>query len=283
MNLPGISIIIPLYNEEKYILNLLKSITNQEYNYKKVEIILVDGNSKDDTKNIITKFKKNNKKIDIKLFTNPKRRIPMAFNIGIKKSMNDIIFILGAHSEYPKDYFKKCVTTLLTSQAHNVGGILQTVTKNKTLIGTTIKYITSSFFGVGNSKFRTTRRSGEVDTVLFFCFYKNITEKIGLFDERIFRNQDNEFNYRMKKNGFKLWQNPDIIIKYYNVDSFKKLFFQAFTTGKWNLWTVFIHPFCLKLRHFIPFGFVLYFSISLILFLLNFFPGFILLMIDGGR
>ncbi|MCK4796063.1 MAG: glycosyltransferase family 2 protein [Spirochaetes bacterium] len=277
MKLPKISVIIALHNEEKYIYNLLKTITDQDYDISSIEYIFVDGNSKDRTKNIINDFIKENQHINIILLNNPKRRIPISFNIGIKKSSNSIIFILGAHSEYPNNYLKKCVTTLIESKSHNVGGVLKTQLKNKSLIGKAIRYITSSKFGVGNSMFRTSKKSGKTDTVLFFCFYKHVTDKIGMFDERIWRNQDNEFNYRLKKNNFILWQDSDIIVKYYNVESFTKLLYQGFLTGKWNLWTTYIHPLSLSLRHFIPFIFVVYLITSSIFTVFNSFIGTLLL------
>jgi glycosyltransferase involved in cell wall biosynthesis len=236
-----ISVIIPLYNEEKSLEKLLFSISHQEYDYEFIEIIFVDGNSKDNTRNIINDhISKSEHKV--KLLDNPKKRIPMAFNIGIRNASNDIILILNAHSEYPSNYFKDCVSTLINSGAHNVGGIIDTITDNDTLEGKAIKYLTSSIFGVGNSKFRTSKKNGKVDTVLFFCFHKELVNKIGFFDERIFRNQDNEFNYRLKKNGYKLWQNSEIVVRYHNVSNLKKLFYQAFVTGKWNTWTMVIRP-----------------------------------------
>lgn len=251
----SVSLIIPIYNEEKYINGLFETILNQDYDSSKIELILVDGGSKDSTIEKIKKFLSNT---DIKyiLLSNPKKITPISLNIGIKKSSNDIIIRLDAHSKYPKQYISKCVYYINEiKDADNVGCLIDT--KSEGVVGNSIAYVLSSKFGVGNSNFRTNSDSGYVDTVPFGTFRRELFEKIGYFDERLIRNQDSEFNHRILKNGGKIYLFNDIKITYFPRNTIPKLIKMAYMNGKWNIYTTYLIPGSMKFRHFIPLMFVL--------------------------
>lgn len=249
-----VSVVIPTYNEEKYIAALIKSLKSQDYNRKKVEFIFVDGCSSDKTVEIINRKLKNSK-INYILLNNPDKITPKSMNIGIKNSKNDIIIRLDAHSEYPSNYISKCVYYLNNIDADNVGCILETRSEGK--IGNAIALVLSSRFGVGNSKFRTNASSGYVDTVPFGTFRKQLFDKIGYYDERLPRNQDSEFNSRILKNNGKIYLFNDTKIIYHPRDTIGKLIKMAILNGKWNLYTSYLVPGSMRIRHFIPFAFTI--------------------------
>ena len=116
-----ISIIIPCRNEEKYIAKCLDSIIEQDYPIDNLEVLVVDGMSKDKTVQVIKSY--NEQPLSIKVLTNPKKITPCAFNLGIKYSKADIIMIMGAHSAYERDYISKCIKYLNKYNVDNVGGI----------------------------------------------------------------------------------------------------------------------------------------------------------------
>ena len=93
-------------NEEKFISTCLDSVIENDYDHEKMEIIIIDGLSKDRTRKIILDYQKNYSFITI--LDNPKKITPAALNIGIKNSSYDYIIRLDAHSKYPKDYFMLC-------------------------------------------------------------------------------------------------------------------------------------------------------------------------------
>lgn len=252
-----ISVIIPMYNEERYIKKFLDSILNQDYDFSKVEFIFIDGNSQDKTVEILKK-ELNKSNILYKILSNDKKITPISLNIGIQNSSNDIIIRLDVHSEYPKNYLSKCVYYITNVDADNVGCPIETISEGT--IGNSIAEVLSSKFGVGNSKFRTDSESGYVDTVPFGTFKREIFDKVGLFDERLERNQDIELNNRIIKNGGKIYLFNDIKLVYHPRDTIKKLIKMAITSGKWNIYTAYLVPGSLKLRHFIP----LLFTLSLI-------------------
>ena len=249
-----VSVVMPIYNEEKYIENCILSLLQQDYTKEKMEWIFVDGCSSDRTKEIIEGFRVRLPNL-IRLYSNPNRTVPYAMNIGIKASLGKYIIRLDAHSEYADDYISKCAYYLDTTEADNVGGAVET--KSKGFTGNAIALMLSSKFGVGNSQFRTNGQSGYVDTVPFGAFHREVFEKYGLYDERLTRNQDNEMNYRIRKNGGKIYMAEDINLAYYCRDSIKGIINMAMKNGKWNVITMELYPGAMGIRHFIPFVFLL--------------------------
>lgn len=223
-----ISVICPVYNESKYFASFIKSILAQDYSKENMEVLLIDGMSTDNTREIMDDFAK--RYSFIKLLDNPYQNVSQALNIGIKASIGEIIIRLDIHCLYPFDYFSTLVEKLIELNADNVGGVIYTRPENSTSIAKVISIAISHPFGVGNSLFRIgCKRTKEVDTVPFGCFRKTLFDRIGYFDTDFKRNQDDEFNARIKKNGGKIYLIPEVIITYFSRDTiFKvsKMFFQ---------------------------------------------------------
>lgn len=249
-----VSVVMPVYNEEKYIEHCIFSLLKQDYPKQQMEWIFVDGCSNDKTKQIIEGFMFQYPDL-IKMYNNPNKTVPYAMNIGIEVSTGNYIIRLDAHSEYENDYISKCVYYLDTTDADNVGGVAET--KSIGFVGNAIALMLSSKFGVGNSQFRTNGKSGYVDTVPFGAFRREVFQKYGLYDERLTRNQDNEMNYRIRKNGGKIYMSEDIRLVYYCRNSISGIANMAMKNGKWNVITMGLCPGAMGIRHFIPFIFLL--------------------------
>ncbi len=255
--MPKVSIIIPILNEEKYIAKSLDSIIESDFDKSKMEVLLIDGGSKDKTVEIIKEYQKSYP--FLKLLNNPKKIVPVAMNIGIKSAKGEYIIRLDAHSSYPKDYFSKLIYYHQKLNADNIGGVVITEVKNKTLTSSAIKNVLSDKFGVGSSFRSGAKEIKEVDTVPFGCYKKEIFEKIGLYDERLVRNQDIELNKRLKRAGGKIYLVPEIKCTYFARETFKDLAKNNFSNGLWNILTAYYtkNITSLSLRHFIPMLFVL--------------------------
>ena len=225
-----ISVIIPCRDEEKYIGKCLDSIIKQEYPINNLEVFVVDGMSQDGTKRIIINYIQEYP--FIKLLNNPDKITPAAMNIGIKKASGNFILILGAHSMIDKKFIKKNYQSLKNNCVDCVGGIGIAVPTSNSLVSKSISIVTSHPFGVGNAYFRIgIKKTKYVDTVPFGCYRREVFEKIGFFDEDLVRNQDDEFNLRLIKNGGKILLVPDIISYYYARDSMYKLWKMYFQYG----------------------------------------------------
>lgn len=257
-----ISIIIPTYNEEKYISSCLDSIIAQDYPKDDLEVLFVDGMSKDRTREFIAKYAK--KHSFIHLLDNPHMIVPYAMNIGIKVAKGDIIMRLDAHSHYQNDYCSVLARRLKELNADNVGVVCKTDVLNKTPKTLAIREVLGNKFGVGNSVFRTgVSEVKEVDTVPFGCWRREVFVKYGLYDVRLVRNQDIELNKRIINGGGKIFIVPDTYCTYLARETYKSLAKNNFDNGKWNILTVYYTKQfkSLSLRHFIP----LIFALSIII------------------
>ena len=261
-----ISIIIPVRNEEKYIEFCLNSVINA-LTEEVLEIIVIDGNSSDQTVRIVDNLCK--KLPLIKLMHNPNRTVPYALNLGINESKGDFIMRLDAHTKYPCDYIQNCISAMNKTNSDSVGGIVVSIQNGDSLSAKIVQMLTTHLFGVGNSSFRLQPEPHYADTVPFGFFKKTIFNKIGIFDERLTRNQDYEFNQRIIKNGGKIWLDPKIKGFYKNQRTIMGLLKQAFGTGKWNVWMWKVARYSFKFRHAIPgffsIGFLVLGSLSLFL------------------
>lgn len=249
-----VSVVIPVLNEERYISICIESLLKQSFSISAMEWLFIDGGSTDATKKILSEYRDRYSEL-IKILDNPNRIQASAMNIGIKNSIGKYIIRLDAHAEYDNEYIASCVKYLSVGDYDNVGGIA--ITKGRTSFGKIIAYMMSSKFGVGNSQFRTSCSSGLVDTVPFGAFPRKTFEKYGLFDERLARNEDNEINYRIRKNGGKVFLSSSIKFTYYCRDTLGGILKMAFQNGKWTIIASRLCPGSMGIRHLVPLLFVL--------------------------
>lgn len=265
-----ISIICPTYNEEKYIAGCLEAIIESDYPKKDMEVLIVDGMSSDNTREIILKYSELYPYI--KLLINKEKIVPYAMNKGIKEAKGDVIVRIDAHALYPKNYFSLLVDYLYKLEADNVGLVCKTDVLHKNRKTLAIKEVLANKFGVGNSYFRVgINKIMEVDTVPFGCFRRDVFDRFGWYDTRLVRNQDIEFNKRIKRGGGKIFLIPDIYCVYYARETWRGIIKNNFQNGEWNVLTVFYaNAFnTLSIRHFIPLCFVLSLILPLIFCLID--------------
>lgn len=211
---PMVSIIIPCRNEDAYIAGCLDSILASDYPQDRLEILVSDGRSSDRSRKILATYTAAYR--SIVLLDNALGTTPAALNLGVRAASGDIIIRMDAHVLYPRDYIRRLVSGLQETGADNVGGVLETVPAEDTPIAQAIALGMSHRFGVGNSHFRIgTRERREVDTVPFGCFRRDVFQRVGLFDEELIRNQDDEFNFRLITRGGRVVLLPDVFCRYF--------------------------------------------------------------------
>lgn len=262
-----ISVICPIYNEEKYIGKCIDSILRQDYPKEDMEVLLVDGMSIDRTREIALSYSKEYPFIH--LYDNPNKIVPYAMNIGIQAAKGDIVIRLDAHAIYPDNYFSELVAKLYELHADNVGAVCRTLPADDSPKCKAIAAALSSPFGMGNSYFRIgAKEIMQVDTVPFGCYRKEVFDKIGLYDIDLIRNQDDELNARLIKNGGKIYLIPYLIVDYFARNTIKK-------TGKMFYQYGLYKPLVNKklgspatIRQFFPLAFVLGLIFGLILSIL---------------
>ena len=245
----NVSIVIPCLNEERYIRRCLESIAANGYPKDQLRVFVCDGESTDQTREKVEECAQ--KFPFIHLLQNSKRTAPHAMNLGLKAAPFDVGIILGAHAEIAPDFVQRCISKLdEMPEAGCVGGVIENVYENET--SQAIGKAMSSVFGVGNAHFRTGTKSGFVDTVAFGAYRKEVFDTCGYFDEELTRNQDDEFNYRITRSGYKIWLNPEIKSRYFVRASFTKLFRQYNQYGYWKVYVNRKHNTVTTIRQLIP-------------------------------
>lgn len=224
-----ISIVVPIYNEENYILNFLEYIKNN-CNVK-YELLLVDGGSTDNTINIINYFISNNNSNEIILLNNKKKYVSYALNKAIKNSIFDIIIRMDVHTLYSNNYFNSILSTFTETNADIVGGPTDVFFNNR--IQESIGYVINTIFGMGGSLVHDMNYNGFTNSVTFGAFKKYVFEN-NYFDTELIRNQDDEFFSRCYYKGFKIYQSSNIKLYYSPRRNYYGLFKQYFEYGKYK-------------------------------------------------
>lgn len=260
-----ISIIIPYYNDDKYIAGLIEQIKTNIIKDEH-EVLIIDGKSDCEQRLVIENIAKNNP--NIRIVDNQKRITPCAINIGINESKGEYIILLSAHCGIAPNYIQTLVDECKYLNADVIGAIGKMETFKSNHQALAIRYVLSSKFGVGNALYRTgVKMIKEVDTVAYACYRKEIFNKVGLFNEKLIRNQDLEFNKRIKNQNGKIYLTPDTYFVYYARDNYRDFYKNNFGNGYWSIVT----PYVLRefrsesLRHYVPFAFVTTILTSLIL------------------
>ena len=232
---PLVSIIIPCRNEEKFIDKCLDSILAQDYPKEKLEILIVDGISTDNTRTIVSQYMKQFS--FLKLIDNHKKITPVGMNIGIENAMGEYIAMVNAHSVLGKDFIKLNVYYLnKIKDADAVGGKLTSISCANTEMGLSIAIAVDSVFATGGNRYRTNRKSGFVQDTLPYCFYRrDIFKRFGYIDERLIRAQDGEFNLRLLAKGGKIFFTPEISSFLCSRLSLSSLWKQHFQYGRWKV------------------------------------------------
>lgn len=244
---------MPVHNEGNFIQRSLGALLDQTYPEDRLEIILADGMSTDNTRELARQVASGST-VEVKLVKNVKKIAPSGLNLALRAAKGEIIVRVDGHTIVEPEYVSECVDALLRTGAANVGGKMNAVSENP--IGQAIAIATSSRFGIGNARFHYSDQEEYVDTVYLGAWPRKIFDKYGLFNEELVRNQDDEFNYRLRDGGEKILLVPTIRSIYYNRSSFKTLWRQYFQYGYWKVRVLQMHPRQMSLRQFVPFAFV---------------------------
>ena len=256
-NTPFVSVILPIRNEARYIARCLNAILAQDYPSSHMEILVADGMSTDDTRNIVLQLSKKNPDHIVVLIDNLEGIFSTGFNTAVCHARGEIILMMGGHTELAVDYISVVAKYLQNQEVDCVGGALETIASDS--VGNVIALAMGSSFGVGGVAFRTSISSKleEVDTVAFGSYRRDVLKQCGLLDEEMVHNQDDEFNYRIRDQGFRISLAPNLFVKYYSRTSLSALWRQYYQYGFWKVRVLQKHPRQMSLRQFVPPTFVL--------------------------
>jgi succinoglycan biosynthesis protein ExoA len=247
-----ISVVVPCRNERESIERALSDILGQDLGDMDMEVIVADGMSDDGTGEILERLSAADERI--RVLRNPKRIVSTGLNAAIKLARGDIVLRMDVHTDYARDYLSQCVRVLVESGADNVGGPARTRSRSYFQAANGLAY--HAWFAVGGAKFHDVNYEGFVDTVTYGCWWRDYLLEIGLFDEDLVRNQDDELNLRIRRAGGKIWQSPHIMSWYYPRSTLRSLFKQYAQYGYWKWRVIRKHMTPASVRHLVPATFV---------------------------
>jgi glycosyltransferase involved in cell wall biosynthesis len=228
-NLPTVSVILPILNEEPYLRDAVHSILSQDY-LGNFEIVLAVGPSKDRTQEIADQLHREDARVVV--VENPTGRTAAGLNLALNNSVGTIIVRVDGHAQIPSNYISLAVELLTSTGAVNVGGMMAAV--GVTTFEKSVAGAMRSPLGVGASRFHTGGEAGEVDTVYLGVFKKDALLAIGGFDERFTRAQDWELNFRLRANGGTIYFDPRLQVTYRPRSTVAALAKQYFEYGRWR-------------------------------------------------
>ena len=252
-----LSVCIIAYNEENFLPRLLEDIKKQEYPHEFTEVVLIDGMSEDKTKAIMEAFKaEDNRFYNVQVLDNPARIQAAGWNVAIKNFTGDVLSRIDAHTHIPSDFSRKVMADI--EQGENVvGGKRPCLVESDSKWSKMLLSTENALFGSSINSSRRSESKTYIKTMFHASYRREVFDKVGLFNEKLIRTEDNEMHYRIRQAGFKLLYDPEIVSYQYARSSLKRMIKQKFGNGYWIGLTVKVCPGCLSLYHFIPFVFVL--------------------------
>lgn len=254
---PVVSVIVAVFNEERHIDELVRSVMEQDIE-EPLELLLIDGMSTDSTRDRIRAILQAERPANrqIRLLENPQKRVPYAFNIGLREAVGEYFCLFGAHASFDPNYVRVCVESVRSSESRAAyGGLIRTLSDGTTQANLTVDVLTNPF-GSSRASFRT-QGSGTVDNIGFPVLRTAELRNAGGYDERLFRNGDNEMNRRLISRGVELRITDATSASYFPVSTTKKLLCYGKRNGWWNAKTTALGLSGLRARHFVPAAYVL--------------------------
>lgn len=257
-NVRTVSVVIPCFNEERFIGKALESLAGQ-YEPERYEIIVADGQSVDQTRQVITDFAQSRPELTIRVVDNPAKNIPTGLNVGVASAHGEIIARMDAHAAPPEGYIRRCVEVLEQEDVAVVGMPCYVRPGSDTTIAKAIALAVSNKFGIGDAKYRL--QGGQlgqeaVDTVAFACFRKSLWLELGGFNQSLLTNEDYDFNYRVRQSGKKVILDRSGYCDYFARTTLRSLANQYARYGRWKAEMIRLHPGSMKLRHIVAPTFV---------------------------
>jgi succinoglycan biosynthesis protein ExoA len=253
---PFVSVVIPVWNEERNITPLLQAIADQTYPLERLEILVCDGMSEDGTREAIDRFRREHVLPSIRVVDNPRRKQESALNVGIGEASGEFVVRLDGRSRPPKDYVERCVDVLLRTGAENVGGVQ--AARGDSPTQTAIALAMTHPFGVGNAPFRIGNYSGPAESVYLGCFRRTLFDRIGLFDEETpVISEDSDINKRIRDAGGTVFMDSSIEVGYIARENLASLWRLCFDYGRRRAGFMLKHRGFSAWRQLVPTAFVL--------------------------
>ena|GEM_PF-15444 len=254
-----VSLVVVAYNEQDYLPGLIEDIYAQDYPHELIEVILVDSNcgQNEAQRGIMDEMaSKKHQYADVRVFDNPKTKLPAGCNVALAAYTGDVFVRVDAHARIPNDFVRMNIEVLNEGKPV-CGGYRPVVVKDQNPWSETMLAAETSAFGSSASAYRRPMAARSVSSVFHAAYRREVIDKVGLYDERLQRTEDNDYNWRVRAAGFEISYDPRISSRQYLRSDFKGLVRQKAANGFWVGRTMWIRPQVFSILHFVPLCFVL--------------------------
>jgi succinoglycan biosynthesis protein ExoA len=251
-SLPQVSVLIPCLNEERTIERVLEALRRQSFPAGQMEVIVADGRSTDGTRKKIEAYAGAHPGWALRWVDNPGRSAPAGLNAALREARGEIILRMDAHAIPDPDYVEQCVRALEHSGCEGVGGGIVIQPGGSGVVARAIAAAVANPFATGGVRYRSGGKEGEVDTVPFAAFRRDVFRRVGEFNEQVPVNEDYEFNYRVRAAGGRLFFTPKIRSRYIARGELGALARQYYFYGHQKAVMLSFHPKSVRPRQLIP-------------------------------
>ncbi|MEU8877635.1 glycosyltransferase family 2 protein [Streptomyces javensis] len=245
--LPAVSVIMPVLNEERHLRNAVRHILEQEYDGE-MEVVIALGPSADRTDEIAAELVAEDPRVHT--VPNPTGRTPAALNAAIKASRHPVVVRVDGHGMLSPDYIATAVRLLEETGAQNVGGLMHAEGENDW--EKAVAAAMTSKIGVGNAAFHTGGEAAPAETVYLGVFRREALEQQGGYNEEFIRAQDWELNFRIREAGGLIWFSPELKVSYRPRPNVRALAKQYKDYGRWRHVVARFHQGSINLRYLAP-------------------------------
>jgi len=228
----SVTIVVPVRNEECFIVRTLEALLSQDYPPELFEIHVVDGKSTDKTRELVSRFLQ--RRTRVYLHDNPNRLSSSARNIGIRNSTGELILIVDGHCELKdRQYLTRLNAAFQRSEADCLGRPQPQEVSQATPVQRAIAAARQSPLGHHPDSFiySSTERIVPAHSIAV-AYRREVFDRIGYFDERFDACEDVEFNHRIDLAGLRCLFTPDILIRYEPRGTISGLFRQLVRYGR---------------------------------------------------
>ena len=245
---PGVSVVMPVLNEEQHLEAAVAGVLGQEYPGE-LEVVLAVGPSRDRTREIADALAVQDPRV--RVVDNPAARTPHALNVAIAAARHEVVVRVDGHGMLADGYVRRAVELLEETGAANVGGVMDALGSTPFEEAVAAAYTTK--LGLGGSAFHLAEsEAGPAETVFLGVFRREALQAVGGFDETLHRAQDWELNHRLLASGRLIWFSPELRVTYRPRSNVRALAKQMYDTGKWRREVIRRYPDTANVRYLAP-------------------------------
>ena len=221
MELPFVSIVVPVYQAEETIERCLQSLLAQDYPEHRREILIVDNNSRDRTPELVKKY-------PVKRLFEKSQGVCYARNRGLAEAQGELLAYTDSDCFAEKDWISRLVEAFNEEGIGGVGGHVEPYPSNNIIE----KYIAAKEILSQEVMFRQKENSPPFFITANVIYRTDILRRLGGFDN-FFKTagEDADLSWRIVEAGYRLKMAPRAVVYHKHRSNLKKLWGQMFSYG----------------------------------------------------